>query len=47
VSEPAWITDREAVALNHRLIALFGGLGAGARDEKSAPTECCPVRIIG
>jgi hypothetical protein len=33
VSEPAWITDREAVALNHRLIALFGGLGAGARDD--------------
>jgi death-on-curing protein len=33
VSEPVWITDREAVALNHRLIALFGGLGGGARDE--------------
>jgi len=33
VSEPVWITDREAVALNHRLIALFGGLGGGTRDE--------------
>jgi death-on-curing protein len=28
VSEPVWITDREAVALNQRLIALFGGLEA-------------------
>jgi death-on-curing protein len=33
VSEPLWITDREAVALNHRLMTLFGGLGGGARDE--------------
>jgi death on curing protein len=33
VSEPVWITDREAVALNHRLTTLFGGLGGGARDE--------------
>lgn len=33
MSEPVWITDREAVALNHRLTALFGGLGGGARDE--------------
>jgi death-on-curing protein len=33
VSEPAWITDREAVALNHRLTTMFGGLGGGARDE--------------
>jgi death-on-curing protein len=33
VSEPLWITDREAVALNHRLTTLFGGLGGGARDE--------------
>ena len=32
VSEPVWITDREAVALNQRLIALFGGLEGGARD---------------
>jgi death-on-curing protein len=33
VSEPVWITDLEAVALNHRLTTLFGGLGGGARDE--------------
>jgi death on curing protein len=33
VSEPTWITDREAVALHHRLTALFGGLGGGTRDE--------------
>jgi hypothetical protein len=33
VSEPIWITDLEAVALNHRLTAMFGGLGSGARDE--------------
>jgi hypothetical protein len=33
VSEPIWITDLEAVALNHRLTAMFGGLRSGARDE--------------
>ena len=33
MSEPVWITDREAVALNHRLTSLFGGLGGGPRDE--------------
>jgi death on curing protein len=33
VNAPVWITDREAVALNHRLTTLFGGLGGGARDE--------------
>jgi death on curing protein len=33
VSEPVWITDLEAVALNRRLINLFGGLGGGPRDE--------------
>jgi death-on-curing protein len=33
VSEPVWITDLDAVALNHRLTTLFGGLGGGARDE--------------
>jgi death-on-curing protein len=33
VSAPVWITDREAVALNHRLTTSFGGLGGGARDE--------------
>lgn len=33
MSAPVWITDREAVALNHRLTTMFGGLGGGARDE--------------
>lgn len=33
MSEPVWITDREAVALNQRLISRFGGLEGGARDE--------------
>jgi hypothetical protein len=33
VSKPAWITDRAAVALNHRLIALFGGLGGSVCDD--------------
>jgi hypothetical protein len=33
VNEPVWITDREAVALNHRLTALFDGLGGGAHDD--------------
>ena len=33
MSEPVWITDLEAVALNHRLIRQFGGLGGGPRDE--------------
>jgi death-on-curing protein len=33
MSEPVWITDLEAVALNHRLTTEFGGLGGGARDE--------------
>jgi death-on-curing protein len=33
VSEPVWLAAREAVAINHRLVALFGGLAGGARDE--------------
>jgi death-on-curing protein len=33
VNEPVWVTDLEAVTLNHRLTTLFGGLGGGARDE--------------
>ena len=33
MSEPVWITALEAVALNHRLIQLFGGLAGGPRDE--------------
>ena len=37
VNEPVWITDREAVALNHRLTALFGGLGGGAHDDNLPP----------
>jgi death-on-curing protein len=42
VNEPIWITDLEAVALNHRLTSLFGGLGSGARDEnllRAAPAR--------
>lgn len=33
MSEPTWIGDREAVALNARAIELFGGMQAGVRDE--------------
>ena len=33
VNEPVWSTDREAVARNHRLTALFGGLGGGAHHD--------------
>ena len=33
MNEPTWIDDREAVALQERLIALFGGLAGGVRDE--------------
>jgi death-on-curing protein len=33
VTEPIWISDREAVVINARAIALFGGLQAGVRDE--------------
>jgi death on curing protein len=33
VTEPIWISDREAVAINGRAIDLFGGLDAGVRDE--------------
>jgi death on curing protein len=33
VSEPLWIDDREAVALNARAVELFGGMQAGVRDE--------------
>jgi death on curing protein len=34
LTEPVWVTDREAVALNHRLIALFGGFRGGVRDHR-------------
>lgn len=33
MSEPIWIDDREAVAIQERLIAHFGGLAGGVRDE--------------
>ncbi|MBM3511288.1 MAG: type II toxin-antitoxin system death-on-curing family toxin [Alphaproteobacteria bacterium] len=33
MSEPAWISDRAAAAINERLVALFGGLEGGVRDE--------------
>ena len=33
MTEPVWIDDREAVALNARAVELFGGLQAGVRDE--------------
>jgi death-on-curing protein len=33
VSDPVWISDREAVAINARAVDLFGGLQAGVRDE--------------
>ena len=33
MSQPVWLTELEAVALNHRLIGRFGGLGGGPRDE--------------
>jgi death on curing protein len=33
MTEPIWIDDREAVAIQERLIVLFGGLAGGVRDE--------------
>lgn len=33
MTEPVWIDDREAVALNARAVELFGGLQAGVRDQ--------------
>lgn len=33
MSEPVWIGDREAAAIQERAIALFGGLAGGVRDE--------------
>lgn len=32
MSEPIWIDERQAVAINEQLVATFGGLGAGVRD---------------
>ena len=33
MTEPIWIDDREAVAINARAIDLFGGMQAGVRDD--------------
>jgi death on curing protein len=33
VSEPLWIAADEALAINRMLVAQFGGLDAGVRDE--------------
>jgi death-on-curing protein len=31
--EPIWIDAREAEVINHRLVALFGGVQPGIKDE--------------
>lgn len=33
MTDPIWISDAEAVAINARTVNLFGGLGGGVRDE--------------
>jgi death-on-curing protein len=33
VTEPLWISAEEALAINRMLVAQFGGLDAGVRDE--------------
>jgi death-on-curing protein len=33
VTEPIWIDDREAVAINARAVDLFGGMQGGVRDD--------------
>jgi death on curing protein len=33
VNEPRWISSNIALAANERLVALFGGVGTGVRDE--------------
>jgi death on curing protein len=33
VNEPRWISSEVALAANERLVALFGGVAAGVRDE--------------
>lgn len=33
MNEPIWASDREAAAINARALTLFGGLGAGVRDQ--------------
>lgn len=33
MNEPLWVSAEEAVAINRMLVAQFGGLDAGVRDE--------------
>ena len=33
MTEPIWLSDKEAVAINARALTLFGGLEGGVRDE--------------
>jgi death-on-curing protein len=33
VTEPLWVSAEEAIAINRMLVAQFGGLDAGVRDE--------------
>ena len=33
MNEPIWIGAEDALAFNHKLVAAFGGVAAGARDE--------------
>jgi death-on-curing protein len=33
VTEPLWVSAGEAIAINRMLVAQFGGLDAGVRDE--------------
>ncbi len=33
MTEPIWVDAEEATATNHRLVAEFGGVAAGPRDE--------------
>lgn len=33
MTEPDWLSDREAVAINARAVSLFGGLEGGVRDQ--------------
>jgi death-on-curing protein len=33
VNEPLWVSAEEAIAINRMLVAQFGGLDAGVRDE--------------
>ena len=33
MNEPLWVSAEEAIAINRMLVAQFGGLDAGVRDE--------------